>query len=171
MLLGVAALFWAVARAGDNETATLGNDSARADGSTAARDEPRSPVQEYLQFATAAEDEPTGGDEMYIADGLRKLAGTFGTLNLGDLDLQISLRVAAEHVLLDPASKATTDVVRSALISAADAIDERHQADSGELRRTAESIRPDEPLVAQLGTVRRFFRESADAIEAVSRSV
>ena len=42
--------------------------------------------------------------------------------DLGGPDLQVDLRVTAEHLLLDPASTANTAVVREALIAAADAL-------------------------------------------------
>ena len=166
--LAIAALFWAVARVGDTD------DDAVAVGVPADNDgansETISPVQDYLQFAGAAGDRQvrdSDADPDNIVEGLRKLAGALGTLNLGSPDLQVDLRVAAEHLLLDSASTATTAVVRNSLILAADAIEAERQNEVN-LRRLAESIRRDRPLLDQQAAVREFFRESAKTMQRLS---
>ena len=169
--LSAAVVFWAVERVGDNdENAAEADAPASDDGPSAS--EPTSPVQDYLQFARAAGDpqiqEPVADPE-YIVEGLRKLAGALGTLNIASPDLQTDLRVAAEHLLLSPASTATTAVVRDRLISAADAIEAAHGGRQATLRRAAEAIEPDRPLLDQQAGVREFFRESANAIQSISR--
>ena len=165
--LAIAALCWAVARVGDTD------DDAVAVGVPADNDgansETISPVQDYLQFAGAAGDRQvrdSNADPDNLVEGLRKLAGALGTLNLGSPDLQVDLRVAAEHLLLDSASTATTAVVRNSLILAADAIEaEQNEVN---LRRLAESIRRDRPLLDQQAAVREFFRESAKTMQRLS---
>jgi hypothetical protein len=69
--------------------------------------------------------------------------------------------VAAEHILLNLASTATTELVRNGLISAAEAIETGRQDEDDNLRRLAESVRPDGPLLDQQVTVHEFFQESA----------
>ena len=170
LLLAITATFWAVERAGNNDERSGGVDTAAAaGGETTSGDETKSPLQEYLQFAGAAGSRGADVDQEYIVDGLRKLAGALGTLNLGSPDLQVDLRVAAEHILLNPASTATTEIVRNGLISAAEAIETGRPDGGDDLRRLAESVRPYGPFLDQRVTVHEFFQESAKAIQRVSR--
>jgi len=166
--LAIAAVFWAVERVGDtDEDAAAVRVPADNDG---ADSETSSPLQDYLQFAGAAGDRQmrdSDADPDNIVEGLRKLAGALGTLNLGSPDLQVDLRVAAEHLLLNSTSTATTAVVRNSLISAADAI-EAERPNEVNLRRLAESVRRDRPLLDQRAAVREFFRESATAMQRLS---
>lgn len=159
-LLAVTAIFWAVGCAGSNDERSRGVDEPAA---------ANSPLQDYLRFAGTAETRGADVDREYLADGLRKLAGALGTLNLGGPDLQVDLRVAAEHVLLNPASTATTEIVRNGLMSAAEAIEPGRPDGGDTLRRLAESVRPDGPLFDQRLTVQEFFQESAKAIQRVSQ--
>ena len=143
----------------------VGNDDATA---TAGRDQ--APVQDYLLFASSVRDRNVQGtDAEFVAEGLRKLAGALGALNLGSLDLTVDLRVAAEHVLLNSASTSNTEVVRKSLVSAADALEAGRQKDNAALRQLAQSIRSDVPLLEQLATVHEFFRASAGAMRPLSR--
>jgi hypothetical protein len=138
-----------------------GTDAAAAEGDAA------SPVQEYLRFAGSFEAGAIQGaraDAAPIAEGLRKLAGALATLNLGNLDLHIDLRIAAEHLLLNPASPATTAVVREALISAAAVLD----AQPSRAGQLATSISPDRPLADQQMTIGDFFRAAAQALQQAS---
>jgi hypothetical protein len=155
---------WVVGRVGQDNgevTATVGELAHNGGASI-------TPVQDYLRFATTVGERPVQASEpdpQYIAKGLRHLAGALGTLNLGGPDLQVDLRVAAEHLLLNPASTANTGVVRAALISAADALESEQRESEIDLRRLAESIRPDRSLLDQQAAVSQFFRESAKTIQ------
>jgi hypothetical protein len=82
---------------------------------------------------------------------------------VGDPDLQVDLRVSAEHLILNPASPATTAAVRAALLRAADAMERT----DGALHDHARSIDPTTPLVDQQATVQAFFRETTQAIRAL----
>lgn len=168
VLFAIAAVFWTVERAGNNDESSSGVDTAAAtDGATAIGTEANAPLEDYLQFAGTVGTRGADVTQTLIVDGLRKLAGVLGTLNLGSPELQVDLRVAAEHILLNPASTATTESVRNRLIAAANAIETgRHDADN--LRRLAESIRPDVPLLDQQATVHKFFQESAKVIQRTS---
>ena len=115
----------------------------------------------------AAGAETTQVDDKFVADALRKLAGALGTLHLADLDLQVALRVAAEHVLETPQPPGTTAAVRNTLISAAEAIEAGGATDPG-LRQSAESLRPDRPLLDQTATVREFLRRSGPTLRDVA---
>ena len=124
-------------------------------------------VQDYLDVAdTVAETTPITDE--FIADSMRKLAAALGTLNLGDLDLQVALRVAAEHVVSNPQPVGTSAAVRNALISAAEAI-EADGTGGGGLRQSAESVLPDRPLADQAAAIREFLRRSGPALRRVSR--
>ena len=160
----IAAAFWIVARVSD--PGERGARTGSTDAAVAARDA-ASPVQDYLRFAGRVEAGPaqgTGVDAAEIAEGLRRLAGALGARNLGSVDLQINLRIAAEHLLLNPASPATTAVVREALISAAMALDA--EPDHG--TTLAESISSDRPLLQQQMTIVDFFRAAAQALQQTS---
>jgi hypothetical protein len=162
-VLLVATVFWAVDRSGSSNTR-----SDRGGTAAAVASEATSPVQEYLQLVGTA-GTAADVDDKFMADGLRTLAGAIGTLNLGTPDLQVDLRVAAEHILLNPASSATTEIVRNCLISAADAIETGGQDESdNNLTRLAESVHPEMPLIDQRATVQMFFQASAEAIKRIT---
>jgi hypothetical protein len=86
-------------------------------------------------------------------------------LTLGSPTLQVDLRVAAEHLLLNPQSPATSAAVRDSLLRAADSV-EGGDAKQSALHDVAGSIDPRRPLLEQQATVRTFFREAANAIRA-----
>jgi hypothetical protein len=157
----ITASFWAIERLTGDAT-DVGTAGTQADdGATA------TPVEDYIRFATSVVDQPiqeSGSAAETVGEGLRKLAGALGTLELGGPEIQIDLRVAAEHILLNPAATANTDVVRDALISAAETL----APERSELRRLAESISVDRPVLDQQMTIRAFFRQSAEAIQARS---
>jgi hypothetical protein len=126
------------------------------------------PVQDYLQFTVALEESEapvSAVDLSFVVEGLRRLAGALGTLTPGSPDLQVDLRVAAEHVLLSPESPATSAAVREGLLKAADAV-ERGDGEHVALHNVAGAIDPRQPLLEQQATVRTFFREAAIAIRA-----
>lgn len=127
------------------------------------------PAQDYLQMAEAAGAETTVVDEQFLANALRNLAATLGSLNLADLDLQVALRVAAEHVLSNPHAVDTTGAVRTSLITAAEVIEADDRGD-GSLRQSAESLRPDRPLSDQGPALRDFFRTSVPAVRRAAAS-
>jgi hypothetical protein len=165
-VLLVATVFWAVDRSGSSNTR-----SDRAGTAATVASEATSPVQEYLQLVGTAGTAAADVDDKFMADGLRTLAGAIGTLNLGTPDLQVDLRVAAEHILLNPASSSTTEIVRNCLISAADAIETGGQDESdNNLTRLAESVHPEMPLIDQRATVQMFFQASAEAIKRITHA-
>jgi hypothetical protein len=150
-LVIVAAMFSSTACTNDRER---GPTAAAADAS---------PVEGYVEFAATAGNPQSGVSDDQMAEGLRKLAGALGTLNVGGPDLLIDLRVGAEHILLHPASTQTAAIIREALVAAADAIERGGEPDPA-LRGAAESVRPDQPLIEQRVAVMDFFGRAADAI-------
>jgi hypothetical protein len=159
----VAAL-WIVARGGSAD----GTDVLQPADVKGATD---SPVQEYLRFADtprADQDRRSQEDLAYIVEGLRKLAGALGTLGVGEPDLQVDLRVAAEHLLLNPAAATNTPVVREALLSAAAALESEQLIGEANLKAVAGAISLDRPVLEQTAAVRTFFLESARAIRGLS---
>jgi hypothetical protein len=171
-LSAIGAIFWAIENVGDNDEDRAGVDMPADNGrGSATAGATTSPVEDYIRFAAAIGDRQLQDSVPpdYVVEGLRKLAGALGTLNLGSPDLQVSLRVAAEHLLLTPASTATTAVVRDGLISAADAIEPQYGKGEVNLRLVAESIRPEKPLLDQQSAVDEFFRESATAMQQLSQ--
>jgi trehalose-phosphatase len=156
-----------VAACGNATEPERGGDSGSAErAASGTGGESRSPVDDYLRFA--AEGTKADVDQHAMAEGLRKLAGALGTLSLGDATLQVDLRVAAEHILLNPSSPATAATVRDGLVAAAEAV--QSAGDSGDsLTRLAESIRPEVPLVDQRAAVNEFFVAAAKALEPIAR--
>jgi hypothetical protein len=120
-------------------------------------------IEEYAEFAAAAPDPQPGAEAAYLAEGLRRLAGALATLNVGGPDLPIDLRINAEHIVLNPSSVATTAIIRDDLVEAAHALELATKTDRS-LRRDAESIRADRPLVEQDEAVVQFFRRVADVL-------
>jgi hypothetical protein len=160
---------WGAACTASNEARISDEGATATNGGTTnhAGDTP-SVVAEYLELARRPRSERADADPQYVADGLRKLAGAVGTLNVGDVDLQVDLRVAAEQVLLNPDSAATTKVTRDRLIAAAEAIATRGPAQDDHLRQLAASLRPDRALVEQASIIRQFFQQSANALARLS---
>jgi hypothetical protein len=126
------------------------------------------PVQDFIEFAGGVDSrrQESNADPQYIVEGLRKLAGALGTLGLGTPDLQVDLRVAAEHLLLSPTSPATTVVIRDALIAAAEAVPTLQHGERGDLRRLAAALSVEARVLDQQATVSAFFRQAAAAIGA-----
>jgi hypothetical protein len=151
-----AAVFWSVRQTDREREPNVG----AVDDS----ESPPAPVEDYLRFVAAVPDSQSGLSDDRMAEGLRKLAGALGTLNIGSPDLLIDLRVGAEHILLNPASAETTATIRAALVATADTLD-RGTETGRALQGAAESIRSDQPLAEQRMAVLHFFRQAADAIQ------
>jgi hypothetical protein len=144
------------------------NDGAAAAVAPPAAQAADTPVQDFIEFAGAVDSRRQGSndaDPQYIVEGLRKLAGALGTLHVGSPDLQVDLRVVAEHLLLSPTSTATTMVVRNALIAAAEAIQARQHGEHGDLRQLAASLSVEAGVLDQQAMVSAFFHQAAAAIE------
>ena len=165
-LVATTALVLVVGCGNETEPARGGETGSGTSVTSGRGGESASPVEDYLRFADEGTNEDA--DPQAIAEGLRKLAGALGTLSLGPSTLQVDLRVAAEHLLLNPSSPATTAIVRHGLVSAAEAI--QSAAEGGDdLTRSAESVRPGVPLLDQRATVDEFFQQSAKALGRISR--
>jgi hypothetical protein len=142
-------------------------ESDRSSGDQTAASATTPLVRDYVEIADAAGEATTVVDATFLADALRKLAAALGALNLADEELQVALRVAAEHVLTDPQPVGTTAAVRNSLISAAEAI-EAGGAGDGRLRRSAESLRADLPLADQAAAIREFLSISGPALRRMA---
>ena len=121
------------------------------------------PVAEYLAFVAGLEggNSVVPADAHVIVDGLRRLAGALGVLEIGSSELPIDLRIAAEHVVLNPGDAGTADAVRAGLIAAADGLDD------AAAREAAEAIDPRTPVSQQQERVTAFFQRAADVIRTV----
>jgi hypothetical protein len=163
-LLTIAAAFWAFQELRYEQTDT----SQGSENESPSGKDP-SPVEDYFLFVDAGMNQGAANAQTFIVDGLRKLAGAVGYLNIGTLDVQVSLRVSAEHVLSNPAATATTEAVRNALIQAAEAIEVERKSD-GDLRQLAASLLLDRPLAKQHQTILEFFQQSADAMKRAAEA-
>lgn len=159
MLVIVAAVLWPVGCRNDREEEST---EAAGDNNESPLEAPP-PVEAYVEFAAKTGNPSARLSDAQMAEGLRKLAGALGSLNMGGPDLVIDLRVGAEQVLLNPASAETAAIIREAMVAAADSIERRTGPDPA-LRGAVESVRPDRPLIEQRAAVLYFFQQAADAI-------
>lgn len=167
VLLAIAIAFWA-ARRGAPERADIGGPSeATSDedpSSTAAGS--TDPVQQFAVFAANTREAPDDArfEAAQTAEGLRRLAGAMGALGVASPELMVNLRVAAEHVLLNPTSPEVSASVRQVLTSAAAVMPAAQPSNGTTVQQAAENIQPDTPLTEQPAAVRTFFQEAADAL-------
>jgi hypothetical protein len=126
-------------------------DSAPAEG----------PITDYLEFAGGVDTIPA--DTQVIVDGLRKLAGALGTLQVAPPDVAVDLRVAAEHVLLSPDAPGTTEAVRDSLLAAADTLTDGG-TDAALVGSLADSIDPGTAVGMQRDVLVRFFVRAAEVL-------
>lgn len=158
LTLVIAAMFGSAACMNDREQGPIAADDNRSPAAGLP-----SPVEGFIEFAATAGDPQSGLSDDQMAEGLRKLAGALGALNAAQPDLLVDLRVAAEHILLNPASIQTAALIQKTLVAATDAIERGGERDPA-LRGAAESVRPDRPLIEQRVAVLSFFQRAADAI-------
>ena len=163
VLLAAGAAFWIARRPapdGADAPGTPASQAAEGSGDTA------EPVRDFTEWAattrSAAADAPLEPDA--IAEGLRRLAGALGARGTDRPELLVDLRVAAEHVVLNPTSPDVAATVRDTLIAAAAAIPAPPAASGPTPQAAAEGIKPDAPLTTQPAAIRTFFQAAADAL-------
>jgi hypothetical protein len=120
------------------------------------------PAAAYVGFARGLADGPADLDR--LVEGLRKLAGAIGAREGTPPQVAVDLRVAAEHVVLNPEAAGTTDAVRASLVAAAAAL-ERDGTGPSPLRTVAESIDRATPLAKQQDQLARFFVLAGRAVD------
>ena len=159
VLIGVATVLWR-ADVGQRSAAVAPVDGSR----------PRTtadPAADYQAFASRVAGE--SADVEAVVEGLRRLAGAVGALEGTPPEVAVDLRVAAEHLLLNPEAMGTTEAVRNSLAAAADTLD-RPGAGASPLRVLAESIDRDTPLAKQQDQLRRYFVLAAESLRSRDRS-
>lgn len=128
------------------------------------------PAQQFTEFATTME--AAAGAPLEpgtIAEGLRLMAGALGAAGSAPPELLVDLRVAAEHVVLNPDSGDVTATVRDALLKAADALpEEAASPDGATARQAAEMIDAGAPLSGQGPALRSFFQRAGRAVAQAS---
>ena len=187
-LLVVIGVVWAVMGTDDDRAATMvGQDTVTAVQDTVARvdrDRANGAVAEYLEFARqpAEAEAEMGREHQYTETGLRRLLAALDQVVRADTVGQQPLeqrhervRERADRITQDPESLEHAGQVREAFTEAASMIEDvrdRRARDVPALdrhvvatREAAESIDPASPLLQQRETVRRFFRESAEALD------
>ena len=138
-----------------------------AEAGRAAAGEPlpaKAPVDEFLVFASTPGGRigDTGPD--YIATGLRRLAGALDSLDIGGDELALDLRVAAAHVLLQPASLENAALVRQLAIRTAQALS---RGPSGApVASRADAISDERSLLQQPPALQDFFAAAGNALAA-----
>ena len=145
---------------GNPSSEPAGRDEAGQGGAPAASVDA---VQVFDDFAAGIE--PSERMEpSTIAEGLRGLAGAIGTLGVAPPEVLVDLRVAPEHVLLNPESPEVAATVREALLSAGQALASTESGKGSAVEKAAEGIRADTPLPDQGAALSTFFQEAARAL-------
>ena len=115
------------------------------------------PVADYREFASALDS--ATATTAQLVEGLRTLGGAVGVVTAGEAPAAIDLRIAAEHIALNPDDHGTTTVVRSSLVSAATALDDQA------FRSAADSIDPHSTIEAQRTAIVTALKRAAAALE------
>lgn len=161
LVFGIAVLVAAVALllrwpgAGPDSSSTAANEGSEA-GAVA------NPADIYLEFADALAPE-SGLDNGMVVEGMRRLAGVMGTLQNVPADVPLDLRVAAEHIVLNPDGPDTTVAVRNSLRAAAATLDSRSQG-GAPITALVDAIDPARPIGEQTDAVKSVFAGCADRI-------
>ena len=165
VLLAAGAAFWIARRPVPEGADAPGTPAGQAASGSA---ENADPVRDFTDWAattrSGAADAPLEPDT--IAEGLRRLAGALGARGTDRPELLVDLRVAAEHVVLNPTSPDVAATVRETLIAAAAAIPAASAPSGPTPQAAAEDITPDMPLTTQPAAIRMFFQAAADALAA-----
>ena len=114
------------------------------------------PVADYREFASALDSATTTSAQ--LVEGLRTLGGAVGVATAGEAPAAIDLRIAAEHIALNPDDHSTTTAVRNSLVSAADALDDKAFASA------ADSIDPHSTIEAQRTAIVTALQRAAAAL-------
>jgi hypothetical protein len=152
LIVGATLLWWA----GFNRQPAA---AASGEVSPRAADEPAAAYVEFARGLAAG-----SPDRDLLVEGLRKLAGAIGARKGTPPEVAVDLRVAAEHVVLNPEAVGTTEAVRASLVAAAAAL-ERDATGASPLRRVAESIDRATPLANQQDQLARFFVLAGEVID------
>lgn len=159
VLVAAALARWALS---DGGSGTGGRTNAEARQPSAAAEEA---IEAYGTFAERLQTgQPAPGPDV-VVEGLRRLAAALDALDVGGAELPVDLRVAAEHVVLNPDAPATTKLVRDRMVAAATALDRLREGDN-DLRPAAEAIDPAIPLEQQIDRVTRFLVQAAASLES-----
>ena len=187
-LLVLVGVIWAIMGTEDDRTDTMvSRDTVTAVSDTVARvdrDRADGPVADYLVFARqpAQPGVEMGVEHQYTRSGLQHLVAALEQVVRSDTVRQQPLeqrldriRDGASRITQDPESLQHANQVREVFIEAASIIEDvRDRRMPGEAalnrhveatRQAAESIDPGSLLLEQRETVRRFFRESAEALD------
>ena len=164
MLIGIGAAYWFMQRSVARGPAVPGSAPAETPAGTTPEE------TDAATFADLAERmRPPAGcmlDADGIVDGLRRLAAALGTAGVANDELMVSIRAAAEHVLLNPDSPEVADTVRERLREAAAAL----EASGGSaVEEAAASIDANAALTAQSPALCTFFVSANDALAARAR--
>ena len=187
-LLVLVGVIWTFMGTDDDRTDTMfGQDTVTAVGDTVARvdrDRPDGAVAEYLKFARQPVEvgAEMGREHQFTQTGLRHLVAALDQVvradTIGQQPLEQRLdrvRERADQITQDPESSEHARQVREAFTEAASMIEDVRDRRApnvpaldrnvGATREAAESIDAGSLLLEQRATVRRFFRESGEALD------
>lgn len=192
-LLALAGVVWALMGTDDDRDDTMvGPDTLTAVEDTVAgtdRDPTDGAVAEYLEFGRqpAEAEAEMGREHEYTETGIQHLVAALDEVvradTIGQQPLEERLdgvRERADRITQDPESPEHANQVREAFTEAASIIEDlRDRRAPGETaldqhvdatREAAESIDPGSLLLEQRESVRRFFRESGEALDRLRGS-
>lgn len=157
VLIGAATLLW-----------WAGADQRSADVAPVGGSQPRTTVEPAADYqAFAGRLAGASADVELVVEGLRRLAGALGALEGTPPEVAVDLRVAAEHLLLNPDALGTTEAVRDSLVAAAATLD-RQGTGASPLRGLAESIDRETPLAKQQDQLLRYFVLAAERLRSLN---
>jgi hypothetical protein len=149
---------------------------------------PSAVIMEVKEFTGFVRDNPAeekmGLEHNYSSDSMRHLSAALSSLarehNIKDLDIEQrvkSFEQYADRLQEDKQSTEHADMVREAFISITDLItDLQNRLHPGQdkeieqLRQTAQSIDPNQPLLKQKARVQEFFTRASASLQAMGQS-
>lgn len=144
------------------------------------------PVNEYSMFVSNGDDDmQMGREHEYTSRGLNLLAAALGSViekdTVDDTSVkakQDTLRSKAEAITEDPESAKHADKIQEAALAAVDLMEAAQQKNKNqdtqreikEARQAAQNIKAGTAALQQKDSIKKFFKESDDVVQAFSRN-
>jgi hypothetical protein len=149
-------------------------------GGTAAATGTGTAVANFLSYAQQGQARQAGPAHEYTAEGVRRLAAAIGELSQRNAGTTLNaeldaVRAQADSLQRNPSSTEHARYARESFRAAAAlmrTVQQQHYPNAedqvAQVRRAAEELRVDRPLLDQAANVQRFFDQSAAALRTMS---